>query len=147
MPEPVALLWALSTHAHLTVGNQSRGSLGGPRWGGAVVPQAEPLLPAPASGRPGMEWMCGLSQGRGAGRAGTTGQPLRRRVARQHNSGTGAGSGELGDRLTIARVRQACGAALRQAFEAGWQRALRRFSLGANNLFAFSKDVCFLGGH
>ena len=57
------------------------------------------------------------------------------------------GSGELGDRLTIARVRQACGAALRQAFEAGWQRALRRFSLGANNLFAFSKDVCFLGGH
>ena len=63
MPEPVALLWALSTHAHLTVGNQSRGSLGGPRWGGAVVPQAEPLLPAPASGRPGMEWMCGLSQG------------------------------------------------------------------------------------
>ena len=57
-------------------------------------------------------------------------------MARQHNSGTGAGSGELGDRLTIARVRQACGAALRQAFEAGWQRALRRFSLGANNLFA-----------
>ena len=37
--------------------------------------------------------------------------------------------------------------ALRQAFEAGWQRALGRFSLDANNPFALSRDVCLMSGY
>lgn len=104
MAEPVALLWALTTHAHLTVGNQSRGSLGGPRWAGAVVPPAEPSASSfpIRQARDGVDLWTEPGEGSQPGRDDRSG-PVRHRVVCQHSSGKDVGSEELGDWVTVAQ--------------------------------------------